>query len=151
MTQHESLERSTASAPKGSTGALANSIEPGALKAAQLRAMSPRQLRALLRRCHPVDLAQLDDTEYRGLSLGLPGWADAVASRPCSSSLAAFQVSQRIDSVSMCISASLKAIPCFWAIAWSKARRSRRPVAWPISASAAFAALSSEEGVTAPG
>jgi hypothetical protein len=33
-------------------------------------------------------------------------------------------VSQRIASVSMCISESLNAMPCFWAIAWSNASRS---------------------------
>ncbi|MGM0575934.1 MAG: hypothetical protein ACQEXJ_09420 [Myxococcota bacterium] len=33
-------------------------------------------LAELLRAGHPVDPAALDDKEYRGISLGLPGWVD---------------------------------------------------------------------------
>ncbi len=47
-----------------------------------------------------------------------------VASVPCSSWLAAFQSSQRIEFSSICISASMKAMTCFWAIGWPKATRS---------------------------
>lgn len=36
-------------------------------------------LRAVLRAGHSIDLAALDDTAYRGISLGLPGWVDRLA------------------------------------------------------------------------
>ena len=38
-----------------------------------------RQLRDELAAGHPVDLTALDDTEYRGISLGLPAWVDRLA------------------------------------------------------------------------
>ncbi|MFT4624366.1 MAG: hypothetical protein ACI8PZ_003025, partial [Myxococcota bacterium] len=34
------------------------------------------ELRAHLLAGHPIDPAALDDTEYHGISLGLPGWVD---------------------------------------------------------------------------
>ncbi len=42
------------------------------ITAAQLRAMSRAELASLLRSGHPIDASALDDTEYRGVSLGLP-------------------------------------------------------------------------------
>jgi hypothetical protein len=44
-----------------------------------LRSMSPRDLRALLAHGHPVDPSSLDDSEYRGISLGLPAWVEKLA------------------------------------------------------------------------
>jgi hypothetical protein len=38
-----------------------------------------RGLHALLRDGHPIDPRALDDTVYRGISLGLPAWVDRVA------------------------------------------------------------------------
>ena len=37
------------------------------------------ELRALLAEGHPIDARDLDDTEYKGTSLGLPGWVEALA------------------------------------------------------------------------
>ena len=39
-----------------------------------LLAMSNRELAGTLGAGHPIDAAALDDTQYRGVSLGLPGW-----------------------------------------------------------------------------
>jgi hypothetical protein len=39
-----------------------------------LLSMSNVQLAATLRDGHPVDPTSLDDTQYQGISLGLPGW-----------------------------------------------------------------------------
>ncbi|GEM_PF-297540 len=44
-----------------------------------LLAMSPGELREVVRRSHPVDLISLDDTEYRGISLGVPAWVEKIA------------------------------------------------------------------------
>jgi hypothetical protein len=41
--------------------------------------MKPRALRDALRAGHEVDLAWLDDAEYRGISLGLPRWMEALS------------------------------------------------------------------------
>jgi hypothetical protein len=46
---------------------------------AQLLAASRDELRALLERGHPIDLARLDDTVYRGISLGLPAWVERLS------------------------------------------------------------------------
>lgn len=43
---------------------------------ADLLAASRRELRALLDGGHPIDPARLDDTLYRGISLGLPAWVE---------------------------------------------------------------------------
>lgn len=43
---------------------------------AQLLAASRDELRSLLERGHPIDPARLDDTTYRGISLGLPAWVE---------------------------------------------------------------------------
>jgi hypothetical protein len=40
--------------------------------------LSRRELESLLRDGHAIDLTQLEDTEYRGVSLGLPGWVERV-------------------------------------------------------------------------
>ena len=45
----------------------------------ELLTMKPRALRELLRSGHEVDLAWLDDAEYRGISLGLPRWMEALS------------------------------------------------------------------------
>ena len=44
-----------------------------------LRAMSPRELRKLLAQGHPLDPSSLDNTQYRGVSLGIPGWVEKLA------------------------------------------------------------------------
>ncbi len=44
------------------------------MKPEALLAMSRSELRALLEAGHPIDPNALDDTEYAGVSLGLPGW-----------------------------------------------------------------------------
>lgn len=46
------------------------------LTAAALRAMDRRELRELLRSGHPIDPRSLDDSQYRGVSLGLPWWVE---------------------------------------------------------------------------
>lgn len=38
--------------------------------------MSTDELARLLEGGHPIDAAALDDTEYRGTSLGMPGWLE---------------------------------------------------------------------------
>lgn len=38
-----------------------------------------RALWGLLREGHPIDPAALDDSEYRGVSLGLPAWIEALS------------------------------------------------------------------------
>lgn len=43
---------------------------------ADLLAASRDELRALLAGGHPIDPARLDDTVYRGISLGLPAWVE---------------------------------------------------------------------------
>ena len=43
-----------------------------------LLGLDRRELSSLLETGHPVDLAQLHDTEYRGVSLGLPRWIERV-------------------------------------------------------------------------
>jgi hypothetical protein len=44
-----------------------------------LLSASPKELAARLRAGHPIDPARLDDTAYRGVSLGLPSWVEALA------------------------------------------------------------------------
>jgi hypothetical protein len=44
-----------------------------------LRTLKPRGLRALLNAGHPIEANALDDTAYRGVSLGLPHWVEALA------------------------------------------------------------------------
>ena len=44
-----------------------------------LRAMSPGELRDLLAHGHPVDPLSLEDSEYRGVSLGIPAWVEKMA------------------------------------------------------------------------
>jgi len=44
-----------------------------------LLAMRRPQLAAALRGGHPIDPAALDDTAYRGISLGLPRWAERLS------------------------------------------------------------------------
>lgn len=46
---------------------------------AELLAASRRELRALLEGGHPIDPAQLADTVYRGISLGLPAWVERLS------------------------------------------------------------------------
>ncbi len=46
---------------------------------AALRAMRPRELRTVLAAGHPIDPAALDDTLYRGVSLGIPRWVERLA------------------------------------------------------------------------
>lgn len=41
--------------------------------------MRRADLIAVMREGHPVDPAALDDTEYRGIALGLPGWVERLA------------------------------------------------------------------------
>jgi hypothetical protein len=43
---------------------------------AELLAASRGELRALLAGGHPIDPSRLDDTTYRGISLGLPAWVE---------------------------------------------------------------------------
>ena len=49
------------------------------LTARDFDSMSRRDLKEALRAGHPIDMAKLDDTEYRGVSLGLPGFVDKLA------------------------------------------------------------------------
>lgn len=56
--------------------ALAPSVGP---TRAALLAMKPKELGAALRAGHPIDPSALDDTVYRGISLGLPAWVDKLA------------------------------------------------------------------------
>lgn len=44
-----------------------------------LLAMSPRALGAALRAGHPVELTELEDSVYRGTSLGIPAWVEKLA------------------------------------------------------------------------
>ncbi len=44
-----------------------------------LNPMSGRQLGELMAAGHPIDLDQLADREYRGISLGIPGWVEKLA------------------------------------------------------------------------
>lgn len=46
---------------------------------AELLRASRRELRALLESGHPVDPADLADTVYRGISLGLPAWVERLS------------------------------------------------------------------------
>ncbi|HEY5944403.1 MAG TPA: hypothetical protein VIV40_02885 [Kofleriaceae bacterium] len=46
------------------------------IERADVLAASRRELRALLESGHPIDAARLDDTVYRGISLGLPTWVE---------------------------------------------------------------------------
>jgi len=41
---------------------------------AEMMGMTRRELRDVLEAGHPIDPAALDDSEYRGTSLGLPAW-----------------------------------------------------------------------------
>ncbi|HEY6032674.1 MAG TPA: hypothetical protein VIV58_00405 [Kofleriaceae bacterium] len=45
----------------------------------QLLRASRGELRALLERGHPIDPAELADTVYRGISLGLPAWVERLS------------------------------------------------------------------------
>jgi hypothetical protein len=45
----------------------------------QLLAMRPRELAVALRSGHPIAPEALDDTRYRGISLGLPAWIEKLA------------------------------------------------------------------------
>ncbi len=45
----------------------------------ELLPMRPRALAEVLRRGHPIAPEALDDTRYRGISLGLPGWIEKLA------------------------------------------------------------------------
>ena len=44
-----------------------------------LRSLSGKGLRALLAQGHPVDPATLDNSQYRGVSLGIPQWVEKLA------------------------------------------------------------------------
>jgi len=46
---------------------------------AELLAASHAELRALLASGHPIEAARLDDTAYRGISLGLPAWVERLS------------------------------------------------------------------------
>ncbi len=46
---------------------------------ADLLGASRRELRALLEGGHPIDPAELADTVYRGISLGLPAWVERLS------------------------------------------------------------------------
>ncbi|MBL0218581.1 MAG: hypothetical protein IPQ07_32475 [Myxococcales bacterium] len=46
---------------------------------AELLAASGSELRAMLAAGHPIDPSQLDDTTYRGISLGLPAWIERLS------------------------------------------------------------------------
>lgn len=46
---------------------------------ADLLAASSSELRSLLRGGHPIDPSRLDDTTYRGISLGLPAWVERLS------------------------------------------------------------------------
>jgi len=45
----------------------------------QLLGMTRRELAALLANGHPIESRALDDTAYRGISLGLPRWAERLS------------------------------------------------------------------------
>ncbi len=45
----------------------------------ELLELNPKELKALFEAGHPIAPADLDDTEYLGLSLGLPEWIDKMA------------------------------------------------------------------------
>jgi hypothetical protein len=49
------------------------------LDLAALRAMTPKALRAVLAAGHSIDPTALDDTAYRGVSLGIPRWVERLA------------------------------------------------------------------------
>lgn len=49
------------------------------MQAAEFLNMDRRQLAEALEQGHPIDPGALDDSEYRGVSLGLPGWIDRLA------------------------------------------------------------------------
>ena len=53
--------------------------EVGSPSVDELRAMSPRELRQVLANGHPVNPAALDNTQYRGVSLGLPRWVEKLS------------------------------------------------------------------------
>lgn len=46
---------------------------------ADLLAASRAELHSLLERGHPIDPSRLDDTTYRGISLGLPAWVERLS------------------------------------------------------------------------
>ena len=46
---------------------------------AELLAASHGELRALLAGGHPIEASRLDDTTYRGISLGLPAWVERLS------------------------------------------------------------------------
>ena len=46
---------------------------------AELRAMGPRALGRLLEAGHDIEPTALDDTAYRGVSLGIPHWVERLA------------------------------------------------------------------------
>ena len=46
---------------------------------AELLAASQGELRALLASGHPIEASRLDDTTYRGISLGLPAWVERLS------------------------------------------------------------------------
>ncbi len=46
------------------------------MNAADLLGLPLRELKALMRDGHPIDPSALDDREYRGVSLGLPGFVE---------------------------------------------------------------------------
>jgi len=46
---------------------------------AELLRASRSDLRALLEHGHPIDPSRLDDTTYRGISLGLPAWVERLS------------------------------------------------------------------------
>jgi hypothetical protein len=45
----------------------------------QLLSLSGRDLAAALRHGHPIDPHALDDSQYRGISLGLPAWIERLS------------------------------------------------------------------------
>lgn len=47
-----------------------------ATSAAEIHALSRRELMQILRAGHPIDERALEDTEYKGTSLGLPGFVE---------------------------------------------------------------------------
>ncbi len=48
------------------------------MRAADLLTLSRAELHRLLAQGHPIEPEALDDREYRGISLGLPAWVDAL-------------------------------------------------------------------------
>ena len=56
-----------------------NALLPAAPTRDVLLAMGPRALAEVLRAGHPIDTAALDDSVYRGISLGIPAWVEALA------------------------------------------------------------------------